>query len=374
MARKRSNSIRFFYRKGTLHASWYAPALRRVRCISLGTADPTTGYAVLQAKKRELGICEEIAKELEKPMPPIRPEGPLSVRQALVDYYREHALGSGKVADPRRQKNAIEHLDAFFRTELMREIDIQACRDYRDARRAGRVGGHSRRLVGRRPGCDATVRRELVVLRAAASHALRWKRISLAEFPTFELPSGRKRPAEQPFFNHFQIATLIFEAPDAFVRDMILICYYLGARYKSVLNLSLFQVHLDRAVPIIQLSKPNEPETKKVRPKVPVFPQIRAVIERRCAVARKNDGRLFWEPRAFYQAFVKLCTRLGFSPSNPHALRHSRATHLLMAGVSLYKVAGLLGDTTSTVERVYGHHSPEFFPGEDYEPPRFPKN
>lgn len=374
MARKRSNGIRYFYRRGTLYASWYVPALRRVRRISLRTADPMTGYAILQAKIRELGICEEIAKELEKPMPPIRPEGPLSVRQALVDYYREHALESGKVMDPRRQENAIRHLDAFFRTELLRDIDIQACRNYRDARRAGRVGGHSTRLLGRRPGCDATVRRELVVLRAAASHALRWKRISLAEFPTFELPAGRKRPVEQPFFTQYQIATLLFEAPDAFTRDMILVCYYLGARYKSVLHLSVFQVHLDRAVPIIQLAKPNEPETKKVRPKVPIFSQIRAVIERRYAIAKRGDGRLFWEVRAFYQAFVKLCKRLSFSPSNPHALRHSRATHLLMAGVSLYKVAGLLGDTISTVERVYGHHSPDFFPGEDYEAPRFSKN
>jgi integrase len=37
----------------------------------------------------------------------------------------------------------------------------------------------------------------------------------------------------------------------------------------------------------------------------------------------------------------------------------SRATHLLQAGASIYDVAKLLGDTTATVERVYGHHSCE---------------
>ncbi len=38
-------------------------------------------------------------------------------------------------------------------------------------------------------------------------------------------------------------------------------------------------------------------------------------------------------------------------------MRHSRATHLLQAGVDIYTVARLLGDSVTTVERVYGHHS-----------------
>lgn len=374
MARKRSNSIRFFYRRGVLNASWYAPALKRVRTISLRTSDPTAAYAMLQVKKAELGIRDEMAREFETPLPPMRPEGPLSVRQALVDYYQEHVLGSGKVADKVRQEQAITHLTPGFRNMLLRDVDIPACRAYRDARRSGRIGGRSRYSSERRRACDATIRRELAVLRAAANHDLRWKRISQNEMPTFELPSGARRPVEQRFFTQNQVATLFFEAQGAFTRDMTLLCYYLGARYKAVFDLLASQVHLDRDVPFIELSKPGELATTKVKPKVPIFPQIRAVIARRLAAALTNGGRLFGEKRDFYLAFKKLCHRLGFSPSNPHALRHSRATHLMMAGVNPYKVAGLLGDTVSTIERVYGHHSPEFFPGEDYEPPRFPKN
>lgn len=373
MARKRSNSIRFFYRRGMLNASWYAPALKRVRTISLRTSDPTAAYAMLQVKKVELGIRDEMAKEFEKPLPPMRPEGPLSVIQALVDYHHEHVLGSGKVADKVRQEQGMTHLKTGFRNTLLRDVDIPACRAYRDARRSGRIGGYSRYSTLRRRGCDATVRRELVVLRAAANHARRWKRISSSEMPTFELPSGEKRPIEQPFFTQNQVAILFFEAADAFTRDMTVLCYYLGARYKSVLDLVASQIHLDREIPFIELSKPGELATKKVKPKVPIFPQILGVVKRRLAAALANGGRLFPEQRDFYAAFKKLCGRLRFSPSNPHALRHSRATHLLIAGVSPYKVAGLLGDTVSTIERVYGHHSPEFFPGEEYEPLKNPK-
>lgn len=374
MARSRGNSIRFFYRRGVLNASWYAPALKRVRTISLRTSDPAAAYVMLQVKKEQLGIRDEMAREFEKPLPPMRPEGPLSVRQALVDYYHEHVLGSGKVVDSVRQEQAITHLNTGFRNTLLRDVDIPACRAYRDARRSGRIGGRSRYSSERRRACDATIRRELAVLRAAANHALRWKRTSPNEMPTFELPSGARRAVEKAFFTQNQVATLFFEAPDAFTRDMTLLCYYLGARYNAVFDLLASQVHLDRNVPFIELGKPGELATKKAKPKVPIFPQILGAVARRLAAALQNGGRLFGEKRDFYAAFTKLCGRLGFSPSNPHALRHSRATHLLMAGVSPYKVAGLLGDTVSTVERVYGHHSPEFFPGEDYEPPRFPKN
>lgn len=373
MARKRSNSIRFFYRRGVLNASWYAPALKRVRTISLRTSDPTAAYAMLQVKKAELGIRDEMAREFEKPLPPMRPEGPLSVRQALVDYYQEHVLGSGKVADKVRQEQAITHLTPGFRNMLLRDVDIPACRAYRDARRSGRIGGRSRYSSERRRACDATIRRELAVLRAAANHALRWKRILPNEMPTFELPSGAKRHVEQPFFTRYQIATLIFAAPDAYLREVTLVGYLWGARRQAVLSLVKSQVHLDRPVPIVDLARPGEPATKKRRPKVPIFPQIRGIIERRYNAANDNDARLFGEPRDYYSGFVKHCERQGFA-GNPHMLRHSRATHLLEAGVSPYKVAGLLGDTVSTIERVYGHHSPEFFPGEDYEPPRFPKN
>ncbi len=39
----------------------------------------------------------------------------------------------------------------------------------------------------------------------------------------------------------------------------------------------------------------------------------------------------------------------------PHILRHTRATHLLEAGMSIYNVATLLGDNPTTVEKVYAH-------------------
>jgi integrase len=44
----------------------------------------------------------------------------------------------------------------------------------------------------------------------------------------------------------------------------------------------------------------------------------------------------------------------------PHALRHSRATHLMQRGADIWQVAGHLGMTATTLQRTYGHHHPDF--------------
>lgn len=45
---------------------------------------------------------------------------------------------------------------------------------------------------------------------------------------------------------------------------------------------------------------------------------------------------------------------------SPHTLRHTRATWLMQAGVDLWQAAGSLGMSVRTMERVYGHHHPDW--------------
>jgi integrase len=44
----------------------------------------------------------------------------------------------------------------------------------------------------------------------------------------------------------------------------------------------------------------------------------------------------------------------------PHSLRHTRATWLMQAGVTPWEAAGALGMSVEVLERVYGHHHPEW--------------
>jgi integrase len=44
----------------------------------------------------------------------------------------------------------------------------------------------------------------------------------------------------------------------------------------------------------------------------------------------------------------------------PHVLRHSRATHMLKAGVPIWEAANALGMSVAVLAAVYGHHAPDW--------------
>ncbi|MCP4305108.1 MAG: phage integrase family protein, partial [bacterium] len=120
-------------------------------------------------------------------------------------------------------------------------------------------------------------------------------------------------------------------------------------------NLTTFQCDLANAR--INLMPEGAQRTKKRKPIVPMYPEIRPVVER--LLSETDTEWLFGQRRSFYRPFVTLLKGTGLE-AHPHMLRHSRATHMLIDGEDIYKVARLLGDTVATIERNYGHTMPEY--------------
>lgn len=303
-----------------------------------------------------------------------RGDAGITVSRALDDYYTEHV--SKEVVDKERQEIAIRHLKAHFGSISLSAIDIPACRGYAQMRREGAIGGSSRKKGVLNKGSDSTIRRELGVLKAAARHALRWKRIGAHEMPTFETPSEGDDGQEAHWLTKAEIEALYAKCDERItlarmlddsadsaqaLKDFIVLAYLWGARRGWVEALQVSQVNLQTGR--VNPYKPGQKVTKKRRMPMPIFEAQRPVLERLCGGAGA-DGYLFGPSADFYRAFRGLCEACGFGDrSNPHILRHSRATHMLMDGENPYKVARLLGDTLATVERVYGHHSVEYLGG-----------
>ncbi len=272
--------------------------------------------------------------------------------QVLDWYDKDHVGKEDKVAAPERQRYAIAPLKKHFKDRPLGEVDIEASRAYKLSRVKG--------LVGRKVS-DSTVRRELGVLGAAAKHALKWKRIKADELPQIELPAEPEN--KTPWLTKASIR-VILEKAEGDLRDFCLLAYYWGSRKGAVQQLKKNQVDLKHGR--IDLHAIGARRTKKRRPIVPVYPEIRPTVER--LMESETEWLFGHDRRDFYEAFKKLCSDhkivavdagVGEVPW-PHLLRHSRATHMLMDGEDPYKVAKLLGDTMATVERVYGHHSVEY--------------
>lgn len=327
---------------GVWYAHWYDASARRERRQSLDTtddADALRKFCVWGIERSTGGPGDGCASGM-------------TVAAALDVYFDGHV--AHKVVDRPRQATAIAHLKAFFGNTKLKAVGIVESRAYAAARRSGAVGGGARRRsVDLRKASDATIRRELVVLVAAANHCLEWKKVAAGEMPTVELPA--EPPADEVKWLTKEQLRAALDTADGKLRDFILIAYYTAARRKSIERLLKRQVDLKTGR--INLQPEGRAQTKKRRPIVPLYAEIRPTIER--LMNESETPFVFGEVRDFYRDFIRHMAGLGIE-AWPHMLRHSRATHMLQDGEDPFKVAGLLGDTLTTVQKVYGHHSVEY--------------
>jgi integrase len=320
---------------GAYYVFWYDKENGRTERFSLRTKDAAeakAGYITFLSEGK--GLFEKLGTSL-------------TVDKALDQYELEHV--NHKCADPRRQRDAIKNLKAHFGEAPLSAVDIPSSRKYAETRRSGSSGGGSRRKPA--PASDSTIRRELVTLVAAANHARKWKRITPNEMPSVELPTEQRPPAE--WYTKDEVR-LILSTASGDLQRFCRILYYTGARRRAIENLTVGQVNFEAKQ--IRLLGDGQKETKKRRPVVPIFPEIEADL--RALVAKARDGRLF--SGDMYRRYRRHCEAIGLDhKANPHIMRHTRATLMLMDGVDPYAVSRLLGDTLATIDRVYGHHSPE---------------
>jgi integrase len=337
-------------RNGVFYACWYDEAKGRNLRESLRTKDEQ------QAKHRFAEFLVGGPKHVG------RPAG-LTVSLVLDDYFREHV--TPHVSDTLRQKYAIRHLKDYFTDTPIADVDIPKSRGYAEARRKGLIGGGAR--CKNKVGNDSTIRRELNVLIAAANHAKEWRRLTADQLPQVELPTEAPAAGVQ-WLTKGEVSALFKAADDLAkgssgeakqraenVASFLRMLYYTAARRRAIEHLTRFQADLKNSR--ITLAKPGEKMTRKRKAIVPLYPEIRPDVERLLEAA--DTEYLFGGNRDFYREFVAVCKAAKIT-AHPHMLRHSRATHMLMDGESIYKVARLLGDTVATVERVYGHWSTDY--------------
>lgn len=280
---------------------------------------------------------------------------PLTVGSALTSYYKEHI--SVKAVARRRAEYAIEALSRHLGAALLKDVDIPMCREYAEDRSD--------------EGCSlSTVRRELGVLQAAVNHALRWKRLAYSEKPSVELPPESDPKRVWLFPEELGKLLECASVSDRRVFRFLQLAYHTASRKNAIETLTWARV--DLVSRRIDLQDPGKSRTKKRRPIVPIS-EIMAQELAAMKVTAVNTFVLASD-RDIRAAFDRVAKIAGLAalPSSglresgrltPHTLRHSRATHMLQAGKSPWLVANLLGDSLTTVLRVYGHACPDYLEG-----------
>ena len=102
--------------------------------------------------------------------------------------------------------------------------------------------------------------------------------------------------------------------------------------------------------------------TKNGEPRhVPLNPVVEAAVASLPRYGRTVLARPWGEPLSdttLYHAFHRTCAAAGVADCTWHTLRHTFASHLVMAGVDLRTVQELLGHKTLSMTLRYAHLAP----------------
>jgi integrase len=148
----------------------------------------------------------------------------------------------------------------------------------------------------------------------------------------------------------------------------ILIALYTGTRAASIAKASPTQGEgrsfVDLEAGIFYRLPEGDTPSKKRQPPAPIPTRLLGHMRRWHRKGIVRDHFVEWQgtPIASVKTALNTATRLAGIPGRvtPHTFRHTAATWGMQAGVNIWRLAGFLGMTVETLERVYGHHHPDY--------------
>lgn len=284
------------------------------------------------------------------PFPPRR-EGPLGMYQCALDYMQEHCSSGG--VDLQRAWGALED----WICALGPDRDVSTL-----ARADGRLVVD--RITGR--GCSqATARRIMTFGVAALNHARKEERLPRdRKLPAFQMPD-RSEPRVR-WLSREEHRRLMQFPKSPRLQRFFLLAFGTGARSFAIEEAKWDQVDWNERT--INYAHEGVVYKNKRRALVPLsddlYPRIVSMYERRTddyVIGLGPRGR----PSSTYHPAKSALAQIGIDEEGVarHVARHTFASWLLQAGVSIYEVAKLLGDTVAMVEKVYGHLQPKHLLG-----------
>jgi integrase len=238
----------------------------------------------------------------------------------------------------------IGHLNRWWGTNKVSDISAASCRKYIAHRNAG-----------------ASARRELAFLNAAIQH---WKanHAPLMATPKIKLPP--KPQPRQDFMTRSEAARFLWHARRTpHLARFFLIGWYTGSRRSVITGLKWSMVDLESGV--MKRKERDAARTKKRSPPVRMGNRILSHLRRwKRLDAGKAEyvvhfrGSKIDRPVSSWERIRREADLPSYVV--PHILRHSRATHMLKAGVPLWEAAAVLGMSVQVLAQVYGHHAPDW--------------
>lgn len=279
----------------------------------------------------------------------------VNVNSLLDFYYFNHV--QEQCLDITRIENCFKPLRIEFGEMLPRQINAESIFNYKRRRKKGFT---TDRKVG-----DSTIRRELITLVAALNFAAENKLLKKDEIPNVVLPPVAPPKdfwlSESEVKQYENLASNFNRGRLSRVYRFVILALETAARKESILSLEWHQVDFNAGV--INFQKNMRRQKNKKRVCIPISDLLMKVLKQ--AYSEKTTEFVLDTPYSIQYAIKQLNKSAVIAIGEkvlqvtPHTLRHTAATLMARANVPLRVIAGMLGDTQATVDRVYAHHSPD---------------
>lgn len=196
----------------------------------------------------------------------------------------------------------------------------------------------------------ATINKEVMCLRTMYNKAIQWGR--LKENPTKTVQMFKANNQIVRFLTREEIKKLL-EVCRPYMRDIVTFAINTGLRRGEILGLKWEDVDLERNIIHVRNTKNGEDR------KLPINSTVQVLLR----PLKKPSGRVFLSPGGreledVKKGFKAALQKAGILRFRFHDLRHTFASHLVMAGVDIMTVRDLLGHKSLEMTLRYAHLSP----------------
>ena len=289
-----------------------------------------------------------------------RGKDPYSVPVAdVLNIYIADRLAS--VANAGALKSRVRFLAGFFGRMMLGDINGAVCRAYAESR-----------------GSEQAARRELEDLRAAIRH--HWREgLSDREIAIVLPPKAQPR---ERWLTRSEAARLLWAAwryrqtqggvpTDRHMRRhvarFILVGLYTGTRAGAICSASLVPAvgrgHVDLDAGVFKRLPQGKRETNKRQPTIRIPDRLLAHMRRWRDKGISKSAVIEFDGKpvaSVKKAFARLVDEVRLDGVTQHTLRHTAVTWAMQSGADPYRAAGFFGMSIQIIQRVYGHHHPDY--------------
>lgn len=326
-----------------------------------------TGCTRWQAGEAEQRLAEYITGKHT----PARDER--SIEKVPIGDVLSIYLEDRKITDKKWLKR-IARLNDFFGSDTLAEFTKARCRQYAKVR--GNPGG---------------ARRDLEDLRSAINHHAEeglHRAVIKVWLPEGGMPRDRwltRDEAAKLLWTCWRTKEIqrrhrgadkgkrlpVDKYPLRHLARFIILGLYTGSRAAPLAQASIFpgpgRSYVDLEAGLFYRKPPDARVTKKRQTPVPIPDRALAHMRRwkRLGVIAQYVVEYQGQPVRSVKTAMKSAVKKAELEGQvtPHTLRHTAATWLMQAGTSPWQAAGFLAMSVEMIERVYGHHHPDYLRG-----------